>query len=262
MADGTQSISRAIQILKAFDDDNPSRDLGELVDVTGLNKTTVHRILNALEGEGLIERTDGNGYRLGSELIAMGGRAARANNLRDIAHSHIWVLSKDTGETVTLEILRKDSDIAYTLVIDEVLGKHLVGINQYIGTRLPVHATSTGKSILAFLTEDEVSNLLTDNLQRYTDRTQHTSDDLMQELTYIRQQRSSLVSGELEEGLIAIGAPIFDQNSRPIAAISLVGPSVRLNREKVNELTARVRDTANAISHAMGYRNPEPVNEL
>ncbi|MEL7234779.1 MAG: IclR family transcriptional regulator C-terminal domain-containing protein, partial [Chloroflexota bacterium] len=84
-------------------------------------------------------------------------------------------------------------------------------------------------------------------------------ENLNAELRKIRSTGYSLVMGELEEGLVAIGAPVFNHNAEPVAAISLVGPSVRINREKAVALSADVMSTAASISYAIGYREPETV---
>ncbi len=257
---GTQSINRALHILKVFDDHNPRWELPALVEAVGLNKTTVFRILAALEAEGLVEKADTGEYRLGSEMIAMGGRAARANPLREAASGHLRALTRATGETTTLEIARRDTDgAAYMLVIDEVLGKHLVGITQYIGTRLPIHATSTGKVVLAYLPEDSRRDLLPPDLAPLTAHTHHSLDDFIAMLDVTRDHGYALVVGELEEGVVAVGAPVFDANGNPIAAVSLVGPSVRFTRAKAAAVAPQVLETARCISHDIGYR--EPIHE-
>ncbi len=252
---GTQAINRALQILKVFDDHNPRWELTALVEAVGLNKTTVFRILTALEAEGLIEKTDTGEYRLGSEAIAIGGRAARANPLREAASGHLRALSRSTGETTTLEIVRRDVDgAAYMLVIDEVLGKHLVGITQYIGTRLPIHATSTGKAVLAFLPDNARHDLLPPEFTPLTAHTNHNVDAFNMALDATYACGYALVAGELEEGVIAVGAPVFDANGGPIAAVSLVGPSVRFTRSRATELASQVVEAAHYISHDIGYR--------
>src|SRR5690606_9220697 len=122
---------------------------------------TLFRILGALEHEGLLEKNDEGRYVLGSEMIALGGRAARVNNLRTVSHPILKHLTSLTGETTTLEVLRSESNQTWSmLVIDEVIGKHIVGITQYIGSRLPVHATSTGKAVLAFADGDTQETIL------------------------------------------------------------------------------------------------------
>jgi IclR family acetate operon transcriptional repressor len=252
---GTQSIDRALQLLKLFDDNCPTWDLAGLVDVTGLNKTTVFRIVTALENAGLVERDASGAYKLGSEMIALGGRAARANDLRRVAHEDLRALSDTTGETTTLEILRPDNDGWCMLVIDEVLGRHLVGITQYIGSRLPVHATSTGKAVLAHVAEP--TRYLPQTPLIFTDATRDEGSLLLADIQQARAQGYSVAIGELERGLVAIGAPVFDANGEVTAAISLVGPSVRLGAAQVDNLIPRVVATAEKISHQIGYRQQD-----
>lgn len=252
---GTQAIDRALYVLSAFDDHNPTLSLTDLVERLELNKTTVFRILTALENAGYVQKTDAGDYRLGSELIALGGRAARANPLRQAAHDPLRDLTRETGETTTLEIPRTDPDgHAFMLVIDEALGKHLVGITQYIGTRLPIHATSTGKAVLAHLPPDDRAAYLQHPLHAITERTHTDAGAFADELRIAGERGYALVGGELEEGLVAVGAPIFNHAAQPIAAISLVGPSVRLSRSLAVELAPVVIHAAHRISHALGYR--------
>src|SRR5215212_9367759 len=103
---GTQTIARAIAILKCFTDAQPQLSLADIVQATRLNKATAYRMLTALEKEGLIARLgDGEAYRLGSEAIALGGRALRATSLHGVSQRELEALAQATGETATLETL-------------------------------------------------------------------------------------------------------------------------------------------------------------
>lgn len=253
--DGTQSILRALSVLKMFDDAHPTWDLQELTEASQLNKTTLFRILGALEYEGLLEKTDEGRYILGSEMIALGGRAARVNNLRTVSHSVLKHLTAISGETTTLEVMRTESDGTWSmLVIDEVLGKHIVGITQFIGSRLAIHATSTGKTVLAFSDEETRNDILSAQFASFTDETHINLSSLNQDLERVAEEGYSLAYGELELGLVAIGAPIFDANQQIRAAISLTGASVRIKRDDVPELASLVCEHARKISHKLGYR--------
>lgn len=253
--DGTQSIIRALSVLKMFDDTHPNWDLQELTDASQLNKTTLFRILGALEYEGLLEKMDDGRYTLGSEMIALGGRAARANNLRTVSNPILKQLTALTGETTTLEVLRTDPNQTWSmLVIDEVLGKHIIGITQYIGSRLPLHATSTGKTVLAFSDDETQSTLLDAQFASFTEETHIKPSDLRADLERVHQQGYAVAYGELELGLVAIGAPIFDANQQVRATISLTGPSVRIKRDDVEALAEQVCNHARQISHQLGYR--------
>lgn len=260
---GTQAVTRAIQLLKQFDDEKPVRSLNELVEATRLNKTTIFRILSALENEGLLRRTPEGSYRLGSEMVALGGRAMRSNELRTVSHAVIRELSQATGETVTLETLHisqnnpRDTAVDHQwhmLVIDETLSRYRVGIAQFIGSRLPVHATSTGRCVLAHASPDTLEQFFQLPRAQFTDGTLHSKEELEDVLAEVKTQGFAIVQGEIEVGLIAVGAPIFDVNGRVHSAISVVVPSFRVNRGDLPELAQFVVSHANAISHRLGYR--------
>ena len=250
---GTQAVSRALQLLKLFDDTSPEIDLQTLSDNSGLNKSTTFRILTALESEGFIQKTD-LGYGLGAEAIVLGGRAMRSNNLRGVSRTHLEALSQKTGETVTLEVLLLgDDNELFSLVIDEVVGRHLVGISQYIGSRLPVHATSSGKALLAFQSKDVLGNVWQQALTRFTKQTLKP-EGLKRQLKQIRKDGYALAKGELEAGLMTAAAPIFDVNGRAQAAISLVAPSIRVDETALKTLANDVKESARLISNALGYK--------
>ena len=143
---GTQAIRRAVTLLKAFDDDHPAWSLSELAREMGLNKTTAYRLLSALEREGLLGRAPDERYVLGPEIVVLGGRALRANNLRAVTRPELERLAEETRETASLEILSGHE----MLVIDEIVGGHLMSGVPDLGSRWPLHASSTGLAVLAF----------------------------------------------------------------------------------------------------------------
>lgn len=265
---GTQAVVRAIQLLKLFDDQKPDWTLSDLVEASRLNKTTAFRILSALENEGLLQKNDEGVYRLGSEMIALGGRAMRSNELRAVSRIPIRQLSQRTGETVTLETLHNAknnprdtvSDSGWhMLVIDETLSRYRVGITQFIGSRLPVHATSTGRAVLAHMPDEQLAQFLTEPLIGFTENTVVDVAALRRELAKIRRDGYAVVNSEIELGLVAIGAPIFDLNGDALSAISVVVPSFRVKRGDLPELAEQVMNTAVAISHKLGHRGNWPT---
>ncbi|HUN22030.1 MAG TPA: IclR family transcriptional regulator [Anaerolineales bacterium] len=246
---GSQAVIRAIQLLKLFDDDQPYRTLAELTTASGLNRTTTFRLLAALESQELLRRTETGKYALGSEAIAIGGRAMRANKLRSVAHPYLQTLAEATGETITLEVLRYGyGEAPSTLVIDEVTSRHLVGITQYIGSRLPLATTSSGKALLCWSVEPERQALL-------ALLSPASAKKLLQEFPSFLTQGFATASGELELGLMACAAPIFDASQSVRAALSLVGPSVRIQANQLHNLAQQVALTAQQISFALGWRD-------
>ena len=143
---GTQSVRRAIALLKIFSDERPEWGLTEISRQARLNKTTAYRLLTALEAEGMVARSSqGDAWRLGNETIALGALALRSNDLLTAARPELAELVRETGETATLEILVGHE----VLIVDGVEGPSVVGASTEIGTRWPAHATSTGKVLLA-----------------------------------------------------------------------------------------------------------------
>lgn len=248
---GTQSVLRAVSLLKVFDDEHPEWGLTELAGEAGLNKTTAFRLLSALESEGMVARSAaGDGYVLGPAIVVLGGRALRANNLRRVSRSRLEELARATGETASLEVLSGSE----MLIIDEVPGDHLVGGVRSIGTRWPLHGASTGLALLAAWPEAEREAFLQKPLPPITPRTITGRDALRSLLCQINKQGYAVADEMLEMGLIAIGAPLHDYDGRAVAAISIFGPKIRLAGETISAKGELVRKTAREISTMLGCR--------
>lgn len=248
---GTQAIRRAVALLKAFDDDHPAWGLAELARQTGLNKTTTYRLLSALEREGMLGRApDGERYTLGPEVVVLGGRALRANNLRAVARPELERLADDTRETASLEILSGPQ----MLVIDEIAGGYLMSGVPDLGSRWPLHASSTGLVVLAHLPEETVAGLLPRVLPAITPTTTTSRVALRAELVAIRARGYSVADETLEVGLVAIAAPIFDHDGRIAGALSIAGPKLRVTEACVPVIGERVCAAAGGVSARLGYR--------
>ena len=248
---GARAVTRAVSLLKAFSDAQPTWRLGELSRAARLHKATTHRLLATLEREGMVARDAGGElYRLGPEAIALGWRALRANSLHSASHAELEALAQATGDTASLEVLRNGE----ALILDEVHGHHLLGSVQSTGTRWPVHATSTGKVLLAYLPADERAERLKSALPRLTPNTITSAAALRRELGRIREQGYATAIEELEIGLTAIGAPVYNHKGEVVAAVSVSGPSHRLMGDEIPELAGRVKKAGERISRRLGYR--------
>jgi DNA-binding IclR family transcriptional regulator len=247
---GTQAVARAIALLKTFNDAQPEWVLSELAQATGLNKTTAFRLLAALEAEGLIMRNPlSGGYRLGLELVAMGGCATRSNPLRAVSRPVLESLAQECDEAATLEVLTG----AHVLVVDEVPSRHPMGMSQDVGRRLPAHATATGKLLLAYLAATSGEPDWHLPLARLTERTVVDPLQLRSQFEQIRQQGTAQTVEELEPGFVAIAAPVYDRERQVVAAVSVGGSSLRLTPERVPAVTALVQMAARQISRQLGY---------
>lgn len=246
---GTQAVARAIGLLKVFSDAQPEWGLSELAQVTRLNKTTAFRLLAALEAEGLVMRNPlSGGYRLGVELVALGGCAMRSNPLRAMSRPVLESLAQECDEAATLEVLAG----SHVLIVDEVSSRHPMGMSQDVGSRLPAHATATGKVLLAHMAAEELAA----TLRQPSHLTEATVTDLTRlrtQLEQIRRQGYAVTDGELEPGFAAVAAPVYDRERQVVAAISIGGASVRLSPERLPAVTALVQVAARQISRQLGY---------
>ena len=249
---GTQAVARAVGLLKVFSDAQPEWRLTDLARAAHLHKATAHRLLATLEREGMVVRDAGERYRLGPEAIALGARAARASDLRAVAAPELQALATAHGETATLEV-PVGGDM---LILDEVAGGALLGAVPEVGTRWPIHATSTGKALLALLPDARRRDYLRARLARLTGRTIVSAPALEREFDRARREGFAVASEELERGYVAVGAAVRDHDGRPVAAISLGGPRQRFATARVETLGRAVQAAANRVSAALGFRGP------
>lgn len=239
---GTQVVVRAVRMLKLFTPERPEWQGAELGEALGLTKTTTHRLLGALESEGLVaRRPPGVGYRLGPAAVALGAQALRSSDLRSQVRPLLRELAEETGETASLEVL-VDRDV---LILDEASGHHLVAATAESGTRWPVHATSTGKALLAAMAPEERRALLgEDPLPRFTKATITDPGKLERELRQVAERGWASAVGELEEGYVAVGATLLSPWGEAVGALSIGGPAQRIDAGRLLGLGERVRTAA------------------
>ncbi len=239
---GAQAALRAIRLLKLFTAEAPELQLAEISSLAGLNKTTAHRLLQALHSEELLDRNPGNGaYRLGPGMMALGVQALSSNDLRLRARPLLKRLAEETGETATLEIPIDDT----MLILDEVTSKHFVGASGNVGTRWPIHATSTGKALIAF--EQHGPDRLRSELSPLTTSTITEFDVLKKQLGDIRRRGFAETVDELEEGFSGVAAVVRGGMGEVLGALSICGPSQRMSENRRARLGATLCTVATRL---------------
>jgi DNA-binding IclR family transcriptional regulator len=236
---GAQAALRAIRLMKLFTATSPELNLFEVSERAGLNKTTTHRLLQALSSEGMIDRDETTSrYRLGAGLMALGVQALSSNDLRLRVRPTLKRLAQDTGETATLEVPIDRS----MLILDEVAGSHFVGAAGNVGTRWPLHATSTGKALIAF--DEQAMIRLGDDLPALTPRTIVQRADLEKQLALIRQRGFAETVDELEEGFSGVGTIIRGGLGEILGTLSICGPTQRMSDSRRARLGETIRAAA------------------
>lgn len=240
---GAQAALRAIRLLKMFSNERPDMSLAELSRASGLNKTTTHRLLRALQSEALIDRNPATStYSLGAGLMALGVQALASSDLRRRVRPVLRSLARETGETATLEVPVEGS----MLILDEVAGRHVLGSAGNIGTRWPIHATSTGKVWLAF--DDSGIERLDQELKPLTTNTVVRRDDFQPQFAEIRRRGYAITIDELEDGFTAVATIIRGVMGNVQGALSIGGPTQRLNARRRAELGKSLCRAAQRLS--------------
>jgi DNA-binding IclR family transcriptional regulator len=224
---GAQAVLRALRLLKLFTPEQPELQLAEVSGLAGLNKTTAHRLLQALHSESMLDRNPADGaYRLGPALMVLGVQALSSNDLRLRARPLLNRLAKETGETATLEVPIDDT----MLILDEVTGSHLVRAGGNVGTRWPIHATSTGKAFIAF--DEQGVDRLGGQLASLTLQTITERNQLEEQVREIRRRGFAETVDELEDGFSGVAAVVRSRMGQALGALSVCGPTQRLSKER------------------------------
>jgi DNA-binding IclR family transcriptional regulator len=239
-------VQRAAAILRAFGNGASELGVSEVGRKLNLHKSTVSRLLTTLESEGLVERVpQSDKYRLGYEFVRLAGQVTHFRDVRTIAKSLLVELAEATHETINLAVLDGDQVVN----VEQRSSPHLVGISNWVGRRTPLHCVANGKALLAFLPRTQIDRILARPLSRFTKHTITSKSALRSELADIRERGYATASGEVEEGLNAVAAPIFDGHGDVVAAVSVSGPAYRVTpeqMEKFGKLTVRIAEKISA----------------
>ena len=244
------SIARALEILECFMDNETEWTLKTLVAHLDLPTTTVHRQLSTLVArEYLVQDPVRKSYRVGPRLLLLSSNILSHSDLRSIARPELERLSATVKETINLSVLL-DQEIFY---LDKVETFRSVVCNTKVGTRAPAHATSGGNAMLAFQDEAFVEAYCQElpKMKPLTEQTISSPDYLRKELARVRATGYAIDDGEIEPGLICVGAPVIGMDRTIVAAVSIAGPMFRM-REELNSMIREVKQTAANISRLLG----------
>jgi len=250
------AVERALAVVDALADGGEELGTNELARRTGINASTVSRLLATLAAAGIVEHVAATGrYRLGLRLLQLGNTVLARLDLRDLARPHLQALVDATGETATLSAPGGRDAVT----VDFVQSASSVQSVARVGRPSIGHATATGKVLLAF---GSVS-LPRGPLAALTDRTIVDRAVLAEELERVRRRGYASALGEREPDLNAIAAPVLDGAGELAAIMGVQGPSSRFGDERMRQALPQLLRRAGAVSQALGWREPhEAVRAL
>ncbi len=244
-----QSVDRALLVLEIL------ASLGqagatEIAAELGVHKSTVSRLIAVLESRGYVEQTSERGkYRLGFTIARLARASSGHLDLVKLSQDVCDSLARDVGETTNLAVLDDDRIVN----IAEAIGPEQITLRTWIGQSCPAHATSSGKVLLAGLEPADVRHRLGATLESFTAHTVVTLADLERDLLAVRERGWASVAEELELGLNAVSAPVYDSNSKIVAALSVSGPAYRLSPDRFSEIAKQTAAAAEVISRRLGW---------
>ncbi len=247
---GVQSVDRAITVLEIL---ARAGDAGvsEIAEEMGVHKSTASRLLSALDARGMVEQNSERGkYQLGFGILRLASSIPGRLSLAREARPFLEGLAATFHETVNLAVLRSN----YAVNVDQAMGPSTLATYDWIGSLTPLHATSSGKVLLAALPTAERVRILKEAGQpALTAKTLTSRPALEKQLMVAAAAGYATTYEELEIGLNAAAVPVRDHRDVVIGAVSISGPAFRFDPEKMPGLLDELKQTGQLISAKMGY---------
>jgi DNA-binding IclR family transcriptional regulator len=246
---GLQSVDRALHVLELLASWGAG-GVSELAAEIGVHKSTAFRLLGALEARELVEQTTERGkYRLAFGVVRLARRVNVEMELTEQARVLTERLSRKVGESINVAVLREQ----FAVNVVQSRGQASVVSHNWIGQLTPLHATSSGKVLLAHLDPAERAELIRRGLERFTPNTHTDPTTLEDELAAVVERGHATTFGELEIGLNAVAVPVHGEDGTVIAALSASGPAYRMTPERISEILGEVKSAGIELSRRMGY---------
>lgn len=248
-----QLVTRTLALLRHLSDHPEGQTLVDIAGAIQAPLPTLHRLMAVLVTEEFATKWAGTKrYYLGSGAVSLNRGMRR---VEEIARARMAELSATTQETVFLTELVGHRAMC-TALVD---GSRPLRLSVRVGQELPVHAAASARSILAFLPERDVDDVLSSHeLTRFTDDTPHTMSSVKQHLDEVARRGFDVCDQELDLNVVAISAPVRSRAGGVTASVTLAAPKDRISPLNRRRWTGLVVDTANAVSAEMGYIRSAP----
>lgn len=242
-----KSLKKALNIMEFISETNNSPSIAQIASHLEINRTTAYRLVHTLYSQGYLKKDgDTKGYQIGLKLLPFAARLLDNDNLRKESLPYLQELAQKSGERVNLGILFQ-GEVIYLAGVEK---PSLPMVYTRFGKKAPVHCSSLGKIILAYLPEEETACILKQKpLIKLTENTITDPRVFKKHLAEIRSQGYAVDRGEHIPGSYCISAIIRDATGRGIASISISSGSFDKAKGHLDNLL----QTAEVISHLMGY---------
>jgi DNA-binding IclR family transcriptional regulator len=245
-------VQRAVRLIRHVAEGNPVLNMSETAKALKINRTTLLRLLHTLEAEGFVERRpNGAGFQVGLSLLEVGARALFSQDLVQVAVPVLTELAETLQLSSHLGVL-DGTDVLY--LVRRTPNTPLAS-NIRVGSRLPAHATTMGRMLLAFLPPVEVERLYAGKeLQRFSEHTSTTLAALRAKAEKDRSAGIAWSEAHFERGIGSAAVPVFDFAGAPVGAINVSGPVAAFAQEERREIIGKsLRGAGTEISRRLGW---------
>ena len=239
-------LQKAFDVLELLQESEAPKSLDDVVSATQIPRSTAHRLLADLVLRGYVEKDKAGHYSLGLKLLVLGATVRHRHTLRDISQPFMIGLRNQFEETVNLGRLQGDS----VLYLETVESYHAIRVTGSLGILDPVHATSIGKAILAWLPPTRRPALT--NWKRLTPSTICDPEEFAAELERVKKRGYALDDEESMEGGRCVGVPVLHAGV-PVAGLSISGPITRITRESVVNMAESLKKASAQISEQIRF---------
>lgn len=240
------TIIKGFRLLEELVRCREPQGVAELAKRLDMSKSNVHRVLQTLVALGYVVGSGGR-YFVTLKVWSLGLQVIERVDIKRMARPVMQRLAEESQETVHLSIYEQ-GNVVY---IDKIEGSHPIRAYTEIGGRAPAYCVATGKALLAHQTEDEIERVL-EGLERHSPNTIVAPEAMRLTLAQVRDNRYAINRGEWREQVSGVGAPVWNADDFPIAAIGISGPAARFTEEALVLFVPMVRESAEELSRLMG----------
>ena len=248
-----ESIARGMNVFSFIVNSHKAVGITQIAKALNLSIAAVQRVTYTFQKLGYLRKDEERRrYVLGHKGWVLGLGIVKDIDLKNVAHPYLEELSAEIDETVNLAIL----DGTQIVYIDRIKTEQIININLSIGSKLPIYCSSMGKSLLAFLPNDELLKLLDKiDMKPITPNTITSKARLLEELQKVKKRGFSINDKELDIGLRSVAAPVRNESGTVVASVNIAVPSSRVTFEELRtKFAGKAINVTKVISDALGYK--------
>ena len=246
------AVERALAMLEAVAQDSEGLSNADISRKLKIPKSSASYILRTLEKQGYLNRNSETGrYRVGLKVLSLSRGALTGIDVRDVALPIMRRLMQQTNLTCHLAIL----DGPMAVYIEKVEPEGFIKMDTWVGRRMPVHATSVGKALVAYIPRERLERIVAERgMEKRTPKTITTLPRLLKDLEKVRDQGYAVDDEENNIGARCVGAPVFNQAGTIEASLGLSGTINQVNAQTMPRILEALKDAARHVSMQLGYR--------